>query len=173
MHGATPVRFLVRLLLFFLSTLVFVESACAFAENNSRHQGLATKRNDWLIVEKKSGETLQFFIEIAADADSRQRGLMFRTELPENGGMLFDFKREQHVSFWMRNTYIPLDLFFLSDNGHIVAIFKQLIPLSDTPISSLRPVRAVLEINGGLADRYNIRKGDIVRHKIFSNVVRD
>ena len=73
----------------------------------------------------------------------------------------------------MRNTYIPLDLFFLSDNGRIVAIFKQLIPLSDTPISSLRPVRAVLEINGGLADHYNIRKGDIVRHKIFSNVVRD
>jgi len=124
---------------------------------------------DRISIETKAGESITFYVEIAADSESRKNGLMFRRELNEDAGMLFDFQRDQPVIFWMRNTYIPLDLFFVSSTGRIVGVVQRLVPLSDTPIPSPLPVRAVLETNAGVADRYNIQKGDVIRHQIFRN----
>jgi uncharacterized membrane protein (UPF0127 family) len=94
---------------------------------------------------------------------------MFREELAPNAGMLFDFKREQPVSFWMKNTLIPLDVFFIKADGRIVNIAKRAVPHSERSIASDEPVLGVLETNAGVADRLGIKLGDIVRHPVFGN----
>jgi uncharacterized membrane protein (UPF0127 family) len=108
-----------------------------------------------------------FVIEIADNADARARGLMFRKELPEGQGMLFDFKREQDVSFWMENTYIPLDMIFIRGDGRILRIAENTEPLSQRTIPSGGPVLAVLEVIGGTSRKLGIEPGDRVAFPIF------
>ncbi|HEX6979549.1 MAG TPA: DUF192 domain-containing protein, partial [Alphaproteobacteria bacterium] len=88
---------------------------------------------------------------------------------PADAGMLFDFKRDQPVSMWMRNTRIPLDMLFIARDGRIVNIAQRTVPFSEATIQSKGAVRAVLELNGGTAQRLGIRPGDTVRHPIFRN----
>ena len=109
-----------------------------------------------------------FTVEIADTEAARERGLMDRRELPEGRGMLFDFFKEQPVGFWMKNTYIPLDMFFIGSDGHIVSIAENTEPLSERVIPSGAPVRAVLEVKGGTARRLGIQPGDQVANPIFS-----
>jgi uncharacterized protein len=92
---------------------------------------------------------------------------MFRKELPEGRGMLFDFDREQPVSFWMHNTYIPLDMIFIRADGRILRIAENTEPLSDRLVPSGGPVRAVLEVMGGTAKRLGIEAGDRVESPFF------
>ena len=94
-------------------------------------------------------------------------GLMFRRELPEGQGMLFDFKAEQPVSFWMKNTYISLDMIFIRGDGRILRIAEHTEPLSERLIHSGGPVRAVLEVIAGTAKKLGIGPGDRVAHPIF------
>jgi uncharacterized membrane protein (UPF0127 family) len=108
-----------------------------------------------------------FTIEIADTEPAREKGLMFRKNLPDGHGMLFDFKREQDVSFWMKNTYIPLDMFFIQGNGRILRIAENAKPLSTALLPSQGPVLAVLEVSGGIAHRLGIRPGDRVAFPIF------
>jgi uncharacterized membrane protein (UPF0127 family) len=89
-----------------------------------------------------------------------ERGLMFRDRLPPDHGMLFLFADEREVSFWMKNTLIPLDLIFADASGRIVRIAERAVPLSTELIPSQAPVRAVLEVNGGTAERLHINVGD-------------
>ena len=103
-----------------------------------------------------------FTVELAANDAERERGLMFRKELPEGRGMLFDFKEERPVSFWMHNTYIPLDMIFIRGDGRILSIAENTKPLSDALIPSGGPVRAVLEVIGGTARKLGIAPGDRV-----------
>ncbi len=110
----------------------------------------------------------QFEVEVVREPEELSRGLMFRRELPERQGMLFDFGFEQPVYFWMRNTFIPLDMLFIGADGTIRHLHENAVPLSEEPIPSRYPVRAVLEINGGLSRRLGIRPGDRVRHPIFT-----
>lgn len=100
-----------------------------------------------------------FEVEVAATPESRSQGLMYRTELAEDAGMLFVFERPAEVAFWMRNTFIPLDMIFIDRRGRIVHIHPEAQPHDDTLISSGRPVTHVLEINGGLAARLGIEPG--------------
>lgn len=93
---------------------------------------------------------------------------MFRESMPQDHGMLFDFETEQPVAFWMKNTPLPLDMLFIDRTGTVVHIAKGTIPYSETPIPSTRPVRAVLELNAGTADRLGITSGAKVRHPIFA-----
>jgi uncharacterized membrane protein (UPF0127 family) len=93
---------------------------------------------------------------------------MYRKELSEGKGMLFDFKRDQEVSFWMENTYIPLDMLFIRGDGTILRIAENTEPLSTRMIPSGGPVRAVLEVIGGTARKFGIAPGDRVAHPIFS-----
>jgi uncharacterized protein len=108
-----------------------------------------------------------FAVELATNDAERSRGLMFRKELPEGQGMLFDFEREQPVSFWMHNTYISLDMIFIRGDGRILSIAENTEPLSDRLVPSGGPVRAVLEVIAGTAVKLGIAPGDQVAGAIF------
>ena len=108
-----------------------------------------------------------FAVEMAVTPEQQAKGLMFRRELPEGRGMLFDFGQEQPTSFWMKNTYIPLDMIFIRGDGRIAKIAENTVPLSEALISSGGPVRAVLEVIGSTAKKFGIAPGDRVAHAIF------
>lgn len=110
-----------------------------------------------------------FTVELADSDTERAKGLMFRRELPEGRGMLFDFHRDQEVSFWMQNTYIPLDMIFIRRDGTIARIAENTEPLSTRIVPSQGPVRAVLEVIGGTARKLGIEPGDRVAHPLFAN----
>lgn len=109
-----------------------------------------------------------FSVEVAKKDEDRARGLMFRRELPERRGMLFEFDSDENVSMWMRNTYIPLDMIFIKSDGKILRIAENTEPLSERIIPSGGPVRAVLEVAGGTAKKLGIAPGDQVGHPMFS-----
>ena len=108
-----------------------------------------------------------FAVEMASTSAEQAKGLMFRRELPEGQGMLFDFHHEQPTSFWMKNTYIPLDMIFIRGDGRILRIAENTVPLSEALVPSGGPVRAVLEVNAGMARKLGIAPGDRVAHPIF------
>jgi uncharacterized protein len=120
-----------------------------------------------LEIVSKSG-VHAFVVELASNDAERERGLMFRKELPEGRGMLFDFERERPVSFWMHNTYISLDMIFIRDDGRILRIAERTEPMSDRLVPSGGPIRAVLEVIGGTARKLGIAPGDRVRGQIFN-----
>jgi len=108
-----------------------------------------------------------FTVELATNDAERERGLMFRKELPEGRGMLFDFQQERPVAFWMHNTYISLDMMFIRSDGRIMRIEESAKPESDRLIPSGAPVRAVLEVIAGTASRLGIKPGDRAVGSIF------
>lgn len=114
-----------------------------------------------LLIATKAGEK-EFKVEIADDPRETTIGLMFRRQMADDEGMLFDFGVEQPKSFWMRNTYIPLDMLFIKADGTIESIAERTTPLSEKSVPSKGPVRFVLEINGGLSDNLGIAPGDTV-----------
>jgi uncharacterized membrane protein (UPF0127 family) len=109
-----------------------------------------------------------FSVEVVDNEADRAKGLMFRKSLPEGTGMLFDFKTEQDVAFWMKNTYIPLDMIFIRADGRILRIAENAEPMSTRQIPSGGPVLAVLEVIAGTARKLGIAPGDRVAHPIFS-----
>lgn len=130
------------------------------------------RARDWptteVAVHTVAGASHRFVVEVADTHALRLRGLMFRDTLAPDGGMLFDFNREGQVSMWMVNTRIPLDMLFIDTDGRIVRIVASAAPLSSERVPSLRPVRAVLELNAGTAARLGIGVGDRVVHAIFA-----
>jgi uncharacterized protein len=112
-----------------------------------------------------------FRVEVAADAGSQERGLMYRKQMAPDGGMLFDFHRPQMEYFWMKNTILPLDMIFIRANGTISSIAPNAVPFSTTTIPSVEPVRAVLELNGGRAAQLGIQPDQVVHNTIFGNAV--
>ena len=109
-----------------------------------------------------------FAVELATNEAERAVGLMFRKELPEGRGMLFDFHEDQPVQFWMHNTYIPLDMIFIARDGRIVRVAENAKPMSDDLVPSGRPVRAVLEVIAGTARKLGIAAGDRVVQTSFN-----
>ena len=109
-----------------------------------------------------------FSVEIAQNDAERAKGLMYRKELPEGQGMLFDFQRDQEVGFWMENTYISLDMIFIRGDGRILRIVENTEPLSTRIIPSGGPVRGVLEVIAGTSRKLGIAAGDRVAHPIFT-----
>jgi uncharacterized membrane protein (UPF0127 family) len=119
-----------------------------------------------LEIVSKSGVQV-FSVEVMRTPEERAKGLMYRRELPEGRGMLFDFSPEQPVSMWMKNTYISLDMIFISADGRIVRIAENTTPESEAIIPAGRPVRGVLEVIGGTSKKYGIAPGDRVAHPLF------
>jgi uncharacterized membrane protein (UPF0127 family) len=119
-----------------------------------------------LEIVSKSGVHV-FSVEVATTDEERERGLMFRKELPDGRGMLFDFETEHSVAMWMKNTLIPLDMIFIRADGRISNIAESTEPMSTRIIPSRGAVRAVLEVAGGTAKRLGIEVGDRVAHPMF------
>jgi len=116
---------------------------------------------------ESGGKRIPFKVEIADTDERRALGLMYRTSLAADAGMLFDFKHDEDVAMWMRNTAIPLDMLFIDRTGRIVNIAQRAVPYSEATISSAAPVLAVLELNGGTAARLGLKAGDRVIYPIF------
>jgi uncharacterized protein len=108
-----------------------------------------------------------FSVEMATTEEEKTTGLMYRKELADGKGMLFDFSPEQDVQMWMKNTYVPLDMIFISADGRILRIAENTEPLSEKIISSGGPVKGVLEVVGGTARRDGIEPGDRVANPLF------
>ncbi|WP_414833455.1 DUF192 domain-containing protein [Afifella sp. YEN Y35] len=142
----------VRLVSFFVSLVLFAAGAVA--------QG-ATEQ----VTIKSAKGTHTFDVELALTQQERSRGLMYRREVPRGTGMLFDFGSDRPITMWMKNTYVPLDMVFIGSDHKVQSIAKETTPLSETTIASERPVRFVLEVAGGTADRLHIRPGDQVSGK--------
>jgi len=120
-----------------------------------------------LTVETANG-VQTFHVEIADNDAEREQGLMYRRSMAADHGMLFDFNPPQPVSFWMHNTFLPLDLIFIGADGRILNIAANATPFSDDNIPSAGPARGVLELNAGRAAALGILPGDRVRHRIFT-----
>ena len=133
--------------------------ACGGAAYASCSDDRVDLRGDW-------GQA-RFTVEVADDVDERSRGLMFRERLAFSAGMLFAYDRPQRVSFWMRNTLIPLDMIFMDAEGRVTRIHENAVPLDETDIPGGDAVQFVLEINGGLATRLGIEVGSELRHPII------
>ncbi len=115
-----------------------------------------------VVVTSATGEHL-FRVELARTAEEQAQGLMFREQMDPDAGMLFLFDPPRRVAFWMKNTLIPLDMIFADTSGRIVAIEANAEPHSLEPRGPDAVVRAVLEINGGMAKRLGIDVGDRIR----------
>ena len=150
-----------------LVLVVLATSGCAKANIND------PMLRDSIVVKTKAGEEFTFNVEIALTPGQQQHGLMDRTYLDKSAGMMFLFPDEEMRSFWMRNTLIPLDMLFISHDGTIHHIHSNATPQNDTPITSIKPAMAVLEINGGLSDKLDIQPGDKVIYPAFRNVLPD
>lgn len=119
-----------------------------------------------LRIETSSGSH-EFTVQLAKTPEQRGQGLMFRTEMPVDHGMLFDFAPPRVAMMWMRNTYLPLDMLFIRSDGTISSIAEHTEPLSDTVIRSKEPVAGVLELNAGTTRLLGIEAGDKVVHRWF------
>jgi uncharacterized protein len=107
-------------------------------------------------------QTLAFRVEVARTSQEQAKGLMFRTAMGADEGMIFPFDPPRGASFWMRNTVIPLDLVFVAPDGRISNIAANAIPYDETPLNSIGDAKAVLELNGGRAKALGIVPGDRV-----------
>ena len=121
-----------------------------------------------LLIES-DGTSHRFIIELADSPDEHAIGLMHRNFLAADRGMLFDYKKPHLARFWMRNTFISLDMLFVRSNGRIEFIAENTVPHSERTVGPRRPVQAVLEVPAGTVARLGIQVGDIVRHDIFGN----
>lgn len=156
--------FLQSALLLFASVAT---SACAQEDRFGRASAAAETTT---VVIESDAERHRFQVEIADDDEELRIGLMYRTNLPQDAGMLFDFGDEpRQLSMWMKNTLIPLDMAFIDQNGVIVRIAADTTPRSLESIPSRAPAVAVLEVNAGVFARLGVEKGDVVRHPIFDN----
>lgn len=110
-----------------------------------------------------------FAVEVMRTPAQLEKGLMFRRFLPADRGMLFDFKVEQPVMMWMKNTYLSLDMIFIGKSGRVISIAADTEPLSEHIIPSGGPVLAVLEVNAGTAAKIGLKVGDKVRNQLFGS----
>jgi uncharacterized protein len=120
-----------------------------------------------LVLHTSTGD-YSFNVDVADTNESRQKGLMFVQDLADDAGMLFDFQQEREVSFWMRNTFIPLDMIFVGADGVIKTIHVNARPHDVTSIPSEVPVRFVLEIPGGRSVEIGLEPGDTMEHALVA-----
>jgi uncharacterized membrane protein (UPF0127 family) len=116
-----------------------------------------------LVLHTATGD-YPFTVEVVDTPEKRAEGLMFRQSLAPDAGMLFDFKEVREVSFWMRNTFIPLDMIFIAPDGTVENIHLNARPQDPTSIPSGVPVQFVLEISGGRSAEIGLKVGDKAEH---------
>ncbi len=132
---------------------------CSGEETSSEAETSSPDESTTVAIDASGGQRVEVEVEIADDYAERQRGLMERTELAENAGMLFVFDREQQLSFWMRNTLIPLSIAYIDAEERIIDI-QNMEPLDETGHPSAEPAMYALEVNQGFFDERGVRVGD-------------
>ena len=153
-----------RLLLLGLGALALAPGA-ARAQTEPQPE-LAKER---LVIVTRDGTKHVFNVEMALTPKQQEVGEMFRTSVPPDGGMLFDWGTTRESMMWMKNTLVPLDMVFINADGTIRSIAENTVPHSLATVSSRGPVRATLELAGGTTARLDIRVGDKVQQRIFGN----
>lgn len=123
-----------------------------------------------LVIETSDGKQVEYLVESALTPMEQAKGLMNRNELATNGGMIFQVHPVRRVAMWMKATQIPLDMIFIGPDSTIVDIHENAKPLSEEHIMSKKPVRAVIEVNGGDVKKHGIKIGDKVKHEILGNL---
>ncbi|SDR26566.1 hypothetical protein SAMN05444161_2479 [Rhizobiales bacterium GAS191] len=158
--GANPSRRSVLVFLVLVAGLAFGWLAGATTSGRAAE---ALQRLE--ITSANGGHTFQ--IELARTPPEREKGLMYRRYMPKDRGMLFDFGSPESAAMWMENTYLPLDMLFIRQDGSIARIETHTEPLSRRVIASGEPVLGVLELNSGICDELGIKAGDKVSHPMF------
>jgi uncharacterized membrane protein (UPF0127 family) len=144
------------------AVLLVAAAACVIASSQTARSA------EQQIVEIASKNGVHVFsVDLAVTDEERARGLMYRRSVPESYGMLFDFKRDQEVDMWMKNTYVSLDMIFIQSDGRIRRIAENTETESEKIIPSGGQVRAVLEVVAGTASKLGIKPGDRVASPIF------
>jgi uncharacterized protein len=166
-HSIVSGRSRRQVALFFLAGVSALASIAPIAVRAQAPAGESETRLEKLTFQTAGGPRL-FQVEVARTPAERERGLMFRRFMPADRGMLFDFDNEQTVMMWMKNTYIPLDMVFISRAGAVVNIAENTEPLSERIIPSVAPAYAVVELNGGVANKIGLKVGDRVEHPMFT-----
>lgn len=118
--------------------------------------------NQTILCVTSGSKTRAFTVEIARSSMEQAKGMMFRTELADDAGMIFPFVEPRVASFWMKNTVIPLDIIFIRSNGTVESIAENAVPYSTAPVQAGETVAAVLELRGGLTAELGIAAGDKV-----------
>ncbi len=148
-----------KLKLFFIATLILPASAAVADCSLDRAQF------------KTNAGRAAFAIELVDNDESRAKGLMFRESMGRFSGMLFVYDKPQSVSFWMRNTFIPLDMIFMDEAGVVSRVHHNAVPLDESSIFGGDNVFAVFEINGGMAQKMGIQAGAIMQHTAFNQKI--
>ncbi len=141
---------------------IVLAALCSFAATNAHAEAPVAV----VTVTSANGDGHEFVLEVADTEERRQRGLMFRKELPEDGGMIFIYDPPQVAAMWMKNTLIPLDMVFVDAGSRIAHVASRTTPHSLEPISAGVPVAAVIELNGGTCDRLGMGVGDRVHYEL-------
>ena len=138
--------------------MAFLAAFRSIADTNCTHEQIS--------IYFKTQQQAKFCVELAINNEERQRGLMFREGMELSDGMMFVYERPQSVSFWMKNTSIPLDIIFADEAGVITKIFENARPFSTTSIFGGYDVQYVLEINAGLTKSLGIKTGGLIKHSL-------
>ena len=182
MNATRKNRHLSRIVLLSLIILLLIVSIILYVTQQSNKQGVIgiipsmedpmtdipfRKQGELFFTGQQNGDTLAIIdIEVADDHQLRARGLMYRRSLPENAGMLFIQSTEEMQSFWMKNTYIPLDILFVNADKEIVTIHANTTPLKEWNYASTKPALYVVEVNAGFTHKHGIRTGDRIEFVI-------
>jgi uncharacterized protein len=157
-----------RSALLLFAAAVLVPAGCKSGGQTSERASPARAPAPTVVVQA-GGRPVAFRVEVARTPEEQERGLMYRSQLDTDAGMLFVFGAPSIQRFWMKNTLIPLDMLFIAADGRVADIHERAVPLSEATIYSKVPVRAVLELNGGTVSRLGIHLGDVVHFPIFGN----
>lgn len=155
-----------RFMLLGIGALAFASRAQAQSEPREPQPELPKEP---LVIVTRDGRKLVFSVEMALTPKQQEVGEMFRTSVPADGGMLFDWGSSRELMMWMKNTLVPLDMVFINADGTIRSIAENTVPHSLATVSSRGPVRATLELAGGTTAKLDIRVGDKVQQRIFGN----
>ena len=158
-----------RRLILALAVLGTMGSHAAWADASDATGPQPTLPTTKLTIMSSDGKSHVFNVELPVTEQQQMTGEMFRTAVPANTGMLFDWGLPRESQMWMKNTLLPLDMVFINPDGSIRAIAEDTVPQSLAVIDSHGPVRATLELQGGLTAKLNIRVGDTVKQRIFGN----
>ena len=157
-----------------ISSLAIAPAANVYAQGLRPYEPLDPAKAQTLpttpLTIESNGSSYQFSVELADTPAEHAIGLMHRNYLAPDHGMLFDYKSPQRLRFWMRNTFISLDMLFIRGDGEVAFIAESTVPHSERTIGPRELAQAVLEVPAGTVARLGLKIGDVVRHPIFGNL---